>query len=162
MCTGEEEMTMKRWKAGGIDGTIVRLIGHANWIFRLHRHVRQAFFTYQCDHSHDSSTRSNRLTYVIEPTRQNRVNPCRPIPSHTRKWRSRHLHCWMSRWSLESFSWSFPFANTEAHVPPTGLPADLPPPNLVETKYASVNFKLFLLGNGFQRRIFPSWLVETS
>lgn len=41
-------------------------------------------------------------------------------------------------------------------VPPIGLPDDLLLVIFVDTKYASVSLRLFLLGNGFQRRMRPS------
>lgn len=41
-------------------------------------------------------------------------------------------------------------------LPPMALPDPFPLPDLVATKYASLNFKLFLLGKGFQSNILPS------
>ena len=60
-------MPVERGKTRGVDGTIVRLIGHADGIFRLHRHVRQAFFTY-------INLTIVRMTRISLRTRLNRCN----------------------------------------------------------------------------------------
>ena len=47
VCTCEEQMSIERRKTHRINRTIMRLIGHCNWVLRLNRHFSKTFFTYR-------------------------------------------------------------------------------------------------------------------